>query len=99
MRHLSIRDLQKITADAITSLQCATPIKSGNETVGLLVPFRKPDPERARRLAAWAAEVEALAKERDRELDDQVLREAGADLTDWTVEAVQKFIEEHRRRK
>jgi hypothetical protein len=50
--------------------------------------LRPTDPER---MQAWAEEVEALAKERDRELDDQLLREAGADLTDWTLAAVERF--------
>jgi len=87
-KHLSMRDLQKISAEAIAALDGATPIKSGDRTVALLIPLKPADP---RRMRAWAEEVEALAKERDRDLDDQVLREAGADLTDWTLEAVERF--------
>ena len=96
MGHLSIRDLQKISGEAISTLPGATAIKSGDRTVGLLIPIRPSDPARLR---AWAEKVEALAKERDRTADDAVLREAGADLTDWSTEKVREFMDEHRRLK
>jgi len=83
MGHLSIRDLQKISGEAISALPHATAI-------------RPSDPARLR---AWAEKVEALAKERDRAADDAFLREAGADLTDWSIEAVRKFKAEAKRRK
>ena len=96
MGHLSIRDLQKISGETISNLPGTTAIKSGDRTVGLLVPLRPSDPARLR---AWAEEVEALARERDRAADDKVLREAGADLTDWSIEKVREFMEEQRRSK
>jgi hypothetical protein len=43
MAYLSIRDLQKISADAIGALPGPTPVKSGNRTVGLLVPLKAAD--------------------------------------------------------
>jgi hypothetical protein len=96
MGHLSIRDLQKISGEAISALPGATAIKSGDRTVGLLIPVRPSDPERLR---AWAEEMEALAEGRDRAMDDAVLREADADLTDWSADAVRTFIDEHRKKK
>jgi hypothetical protein len=96
MGHLSIRDLQKISGDAISNLPNATAIKSGGRTVGLLVPLRKPD---AGRLQAWAEKMEALAKARDPAEDDRILKEAGADPTDWSIEAVREFKAEAKRRK
>jgi hypothetical protein len=94
MGHLSIRDLQKISGEAIQNLPGTTAIRSGGRTIALLTPLRKSDPERLR---AWAEKVEAMASERDRAKDDAILREAGADLTDWSLEAAEKFIDEVRR--
>jgi hypothetical protein len=96
MGHLSIRDLQKISGEAISTLPGATAIKSGDRTVGLLIPIRPSDPARLR---AWAEKVENLAKERDRTADDAFLHEAGADVTDWSIDAVRKFKAEAKRRK
>jgi hypothetical protein len=94
MAHLSIRDLQKISGEAIEKLPGATAIKSGGRTIAVLTPLKKADPERLR---AWAEKVEAMAKERDPAEDDKMLREAGADLTDWSLEATEKFIDALRR--
>jgi len=94
MGHLSIRDLQKISGEAIQSLPGLTPIRSGDRTVGFLMPLRRANPERLRQLAE---RMEALAKERnDPEGDDRVLREAGADLTDWSIAATERFMAEAR---
>ncbi len=94
MGHLSIRDLQKISGEAIQKLPGPTAIKSGGRTIALLTPLKKADPERMR---AWAERVEALAKTRDPAEDERILREAGADLTDWSIEATERFIESVRR--
>lgn len=40
-----MRELQKMSAAAIQSLPHAIPIKSGDETVGILMPFRKIPPD------------------------------------------------------
>jgi hypothetical protein len=88
MGHLSIRDLQKISGEAIENLPGTTAIKSRGRTIALLTPLRKPNPERLR---AWAEKVEALAKQRDPAEDERFLREIGADPTDWSLEAIEKF--------
>jgi hypothetical protein len=43
---VTMRDLQKMSAAAIKSLLHAVPITSGDETVGMLMPLHRPDPER-----------------------------------------------------
>ena len=86
MAHLSIRDLQKISGEAIGALPGPTPVKSGDRTVGLLIPLKASDPER---LAAILARAEALAKGRDVAADDATLAAFGdVDPIDWSVEAV-----------
>ncbi len=39
MSHIGIRDLQKLYGETIEALPGPTPVKSGNRTVGLLVPL------------------------------------------------------------
>src|SRR4029450_1115277 len=87
MTHISIRDLQKISGEAIGALPGPTPVKSGDRTVGLLIPLKAADPDR---LAAVLARAEALAKRRDRAADDAALAEFGeVDPVDWSSEAVE----------
>lgn len=94
MGHLSIRDLQKISGEAISALPGPTAVKSGNKTVALLIPFRKADPGR---LAAVLARAEALARGRDAKADDEALRAFGdVDPTDWSVEAVRALTAKDR---
>lgn len=50
MTAISMRELQKLSADKIRSLPHAVPIQCGGETIGMLSPVRKPDP--AKLLAA-----------------------------------------------
>lgn len=86
MAHISIRDLQKISGEAIGALPGPTPVKSGERTVGLLIPLKATDPER---LAAVLARAERLAKGRDAVADDAALAEFGeVDPVDWSVAAV-----------
>jgi hypothetical protein len=86
MTHISIRDLQKISGESIGLLPGPTPVKSGDRTVGLLVPLRSADPDR---LAAILAKAEALAKGRDHRSDDAALAEfGGVDPVDWSIDAV-----------
>jgi hypothetical protein len=89
MSYLSIRDLQKISGEAITALPGPTAVKSGNRTVGLLTPFRKADPER---LKATLARIDARAAERDPEADEAFLRSEGIDTTNWSAEAVRALL-------
>lgn len=83
--HISIRDLQKISGEAIGALPGPTPVKSGDRTVGLLIPLKAADPDR---LAAVLARAEALATRRDPASDDAALAAMGVDPTDWSVKAV-----------
>ncbi len=91
MAYISIRDLQKMSSETIAKLPGPTPVKSGDQTVAILTPIRKPD---MAKLEAAARLAEELAKGRDREADDAALIAAGADTTDWTIEAVKKFMAE-----
>lgn len=86
MAHISIRDLQKISADGIGELPGPTPVKSGERTVGLLIPLKATDPER---LAAVLGRAERLAKGRDTVADDAALAGFGeVDPVNWSVAAV-----------
>lgn len=86
MTHLSIRDLQKISGEAIGALPGPTPVKSGERTVGLLIPLKSADPDR---LAAVLRRAERLAKGRDAVADDAALAAFGdVDPVNWSVAAV-----------
>jgi hypothetical protein len=92
MNHISIRDLQKLSGETIGALPGPTPVKSGDRTVGLLVPLKTADPDR---LAAVLAQAEALAKGRDSAADDAALAPFGeVDPVDWSVEAVRALLAE-----
>jgi antitoxin (DNA-binding transcriptional repressor) of toxin-antitoxin stability system len=91
-RHLSIRDLQKISGKAIEQLPGTTAITSDGRTIALLTPLKKTNPESLR---AWAEQVEALARERDPDEDTRFLIENGADPTPWTDELIRQVQEEH----
>ena len=95
MGHISIRDLQKISGEAIGALPGPTPVKSGDRTVGLLVPLKATDPDR---LAAILARAEELARGRDHAADDAALAPFGeVDPVDWSVEAVRALMLERKR--
>ena len=86
MANISIRDLQKLSAEKIGALPGPTPVRSGGRTVGLLVPLKATDPDR---LAAVLTRAEALAKGRHPAADDAALAPFGeVDPIDWSVEAV-----------
>jgi len=90
MAHISIRDLQKISGESIGALPGPTPVKSGDRTVGLLVPLKAADPDR---LAAVLAQAEALARGRNPEADDAALAWFGeVDPVNWSVEAVRVLM-------
>jgi hypothetical protein len=96
VNHISIRDLQKISGETIRDLRGPTPIKSGDRTVGILVPLKAADPDR---LAAVLARAEALARGHDAKRDDEALRQFGdVDPIDWSVEEVRKLMAETRKR-
>jgi hypothetical protein len=91
MGHLSIRDLQKISGEAISALPGPTAIKSGARTVAILTPLKRPDPQK---LAAVLARAEELAA-RGPPIDDAVLVAMGVDPTNWSEEAVRAVIDAH----
>lgn len=90
MAHVSIRDLQKISGEGLPG---PTPVKSGDRTVGLLIPLNAADPDR---LAAVLARAEAFAKHRDPAEDDTALAAMGIDPANWSVEAVRALKAERR---
>ncbi len=92
MTHISIRDLQKISGEAIGALPGPTPVKSGGRTVGLLIPLKAADPER---LAAVLARAASLAKDRDPAADEAALAGMGIDPTDWSIAAVRDLMTSH----
>jgi hypothetical protein len=47
---VTMRELQKMSAATIKALPHAIPIKSGDETVGMLMPLKKPDSERMKKV-------------------------------------------------
>lgn len=61
MNHLGIRDLQKLSAATLRSLDGPVSVRSGSEIVGLLIPVRPVDPARAQ--AALEAARDRLAHE------------------------------------
>jgi len=92
MANISIRDLQKLSAEKIGALPGPTPVRSGGRTVGLLVPLKATDPDR---LAAVLTRAEALAKGRHPAADDAALAPFGeVDPIDWSVEAVRALTAE-----
>jgi hypothetical protein len=93
MTHISIRDLQTISGEAIGALPGPTPVKSGDRTVALLIPLKTANPDH---LAAVLARAALLAKDRETAADDVALAEMGIDPTDWSVAAVRALVASHR---
>jgi len=91
MTYISIRDLQKLSGKKIQRLPGTTPIKSGDRTVALLIPLKKPN---MKRLQATLAEAEELAKTRDPKEDEAFLRKIGADPTNYDEETVRAIQED-----
>ncbi len=92
MAHISIRDLQKMSSETIAKLPGPTPVKSGDQTVAILTPIRKPD---LAKLEAALALADELAKGRDVAADDAALAQFGdVDPTNWNEQAIRKLYEE-----
>jgi hypothetical protein len=90
MAHLSIRDLQKISGETIGALPGPTAVKSGERTVGLLIPLKVANPDR---LAEVLVRAERLARGRDHSADDIALAPFGdVDPIDWSVAAVRALM-------
>lgn len=76
---VTMRELQKMSAAAIEALPHPVPIKSGERTVGVLSPVRKPDPE------AWDRAMQmirAAAESRSKEIDALLAAAAGEPVDD-----------------
>jgi hypothetical protein len=92
MTHIGIRDLQKMSSEAISALPGPTPIKVGDRTVGILVPLKTANLER---LAAALKQAEELAKGRDVAADDEALRQFGeVDPVNYSAEEVRRLREQ-----
>ncbi len=59
-----MRELQKMSATAIAAIPHPVPIKSGRETVALLVPIHSSTPEHRAKVIAWSEAVEKAATAR-----------------------------------
>ena len=95
MNHIGIRDLQKMSGETIEALPGPTPVKSGDRTVGILIPVK---PVNMARLEAALAKAEELAKGRDPKADDEALRQFGdVDPTNYDEETVRKLMDEGRK--
>jgi hypothetical protein len=96
-KHITIRDLQKISARTISKLDWPTPIKVGDETIGAIFPLKKTDPKKMR---AVLLRIEKLAKKRDMAADDAALEQFGpVDKTDWSFAATKRTKRRKKRQK
>jgi hypothetical protein len=79
MKHISIRELQKMSERSILALPGATRIQSGDRAIGLLIPFKKPDPEKVKRFltSVAAARAAALKAGADEAAEDRALAKYG----------------------
>jgi len=84
MSHISIRALQKISGETIGALPGPTAIKSGNRTIGLLIPLKPSNP---RHLAEVLGKAERLARKRSHAEDDAALAAMGIDPADSSAPA------------
>jgi hypothetical protein len=76
---VTMRELQKMSAGAIEALPHPVPIKSGDRTVGILSPMRKPDPD------AWDRAMRAIEiarQARSKEVDALLAAAAGEPVDD-----------------
>ncbi len=90
MAHISIRELQKLSGASIEALPGPTAVKSGNRTVGMLIPVKKTDMAKVSEALAMA---EKLVIGRDRAADDAALAQFGdVDPIDWNEDAVRALI-------
>jgi hypothetical protein len=79
-----------MSSEGIGAVPGPTPVKSGDRTVGPLVPLRSADSDR---LAQILAKAEALARGRDAAADDAALARFGdVDPVDWSLEAVRALL-------
>jgi antitoxin (DNA-binding transcriptional repressor) of toxin-antitoxin stability system len=75
MNAISMRELQKLSAEKIRSLPHPVPIKSGGETVALLVPRPEERAARLQHLARLSAELAASRSPEETERLERALGE------------------------
>ena len=96
-KRITIRDLQKISTEAIAALDGATPITSGDTTVAILMPLKMANKERLRKVVSRAA---AWAKGRNAAADDAALATSGpVDKTNWSAATVKDLRRKKNRKK
>lgn len=96
MTYISIRDLQKLSGEKIQRLPGPTAVKSGDRTVALLFPLKKPN---MKRLAATLKRARELAKMRDPAADEAALTAMGIDPTDYSEETIRAIQKDWRARR
>ncbi|MCV9939152.1 hypothetical protein OIU35_22615 [Boseaceae bacterium BT-24-1] len=72
---VTMRELQKMSAATIRALPHAVPIKSDGETVGMLMPFKKPNPERMKEVLDRIEQHYAALPEETKEWLERFLEE------------------------
>jgi hypothetical protein len=72
---VTMRELQKMSAATIRALPHAVPIKSGSETVGMLMPLKKPNPARMKEVLDRIEQNYASLPEETREWLERFLEE------------------------
>ena len=61
---ITVRELRDLSEAQIQALPHAIPIKSGDDTIGFIMPYRKPSQERVKKVLA---EIDAAAAKRTAE--------------------------------
>jgi hypothetical protein len=93
--HVRIRAPQKLSREKIAALAGPTPIKAGEETIGILVLLRMANVDR---LGAALQRAEALCKGRDGASNDRALWALGdVDPIDWNEAAVDALLRDWKR--
>jgi hypothetical protein len=78
-RAISMRELQKLSASAIQALRHPVPIKSGKETVAVLLPVRSGSREHLRQVLADIDAAVAQQTPEENAAIDRLLAERGAE--------------------
>lgn len=65
MNAIGMRDLQKISATTLASLPHTVPIKSGSQTVALLIPIKRPSQDHVARVMGLVDEAAAKRTAKD----------------------------------
>ncbi len=72
---ISMRELQKMSAAKIRAMDRPMPIKSGNETVGMLMPVKRPSVEKLREIEERAQKLAQLRSPEENAAIERFLNE------------------------